>query len=335
MLHSVVIPCYKSSMTIRKVVEETMEQFRNMNRGDVEFVLVDDCSPDEGATVRELRSLVKEYPNVRVVELAKNGGQHNASMAGLNYAKGDLIISMDDDGQTSPTQLPKLLDEIEKGYDIVYGYYPHKQHSGMRNLGSRFNQWSTRVLLDKPKNMNTSSFWVIRRFVRDYAIQYRSAYTHLQGVFLRVTRNVSCIPVEHFKREVGQSGYTYKKLIKLWANIIGFSIVPLRAATLLGNIFAVAGLIGIIAVIIRKIVRPVTAIGWPSMMVSIFFFSGLILMFMGLIGEYIGRIFLGMCNNPQYVVRQIDEHDNVPYLENEDGRRFYASAENDEKEAGS
>ena len=335
MLHSVVIPCYKSSMTIRKVVEETMGQFRNMNRGDVEFVLVDDCSPDEGATVRELRSLVKEYPNVRVVELAKNGGQHNASMAGLNYAKGDLIISMDDDGQTSPTQLPKLLDEIEKGYDIVYGYYPHKQHSGMRNLGSRFNQWSTRVLLDKPKDMNTSSFWVIRRFVRDYAIQYRSAYTHLQGVFLRVTRNVSCIPVEHFKREVGQSGYTYKKLIKLWANIIGFSIVPLRAATLLGNIFAVAGLIGIIAVIIRKIVRPVTAIGWPSMMVSIFFFSGLILMFMGLIGEYIGRIFLGMCNNPQYVVRQIDEHDNIPYLENEDGRRFYASAENDEKEAGS
>jgi len=335
MLHSVVIPCYKSSMTIRKVVEETMEQFRNMNRGDVEFVLVDDCSPDEGATVRELRSLVKEYPNVRVVELAKNGGQHNASMAGLNYAKGDLIISMDDDGQTSPTQLPKLLDEIEKGYDIVYGYYPHKQHSGMRNLGSRFNQWSTRVLLDKPKDMNTSSFWVIRRFVRDYAIQYRSAYTHLQGVFLRVTRNVSCIPVEHFKREVGQSGYTYKKLIKLWANIIGFSIVPLRAATLLGNIFAVAGLIGIIAVIIRKIVRPVTAIGWPSMMVSIFFFSGLILMFMGLIGEYIGRIFLGMCNNPQYVVRQIDEHDNVPYLENEDGRRFYAADENGEKEDGS
>ena len=126
MLYSVVIPCYMSSQTIRKVVEETMLQFKDMNRGDVEFVLVDDCSPDEGATVRQLRSLVQDYPNVRAVELARNGGQHNASMAGLNYAKGDLIISMDDDGQTSPTQLPKLLDEIEKGYDIVYGYYPHK-----------------------------------------------------------------------------------------------------------------------------------------------------------------------------------------------------------------
>ena len=308
MLYTVIIPCYQSAATIRKVVEETMAQFNQMNRGAVEFVLVDDCSPDGGATVRELRSLVDDYPNVRAVELAKNAGQHNAQMAALNYAKGDFILSMDDDGQTSPTQLPKLLDEMDKGYDIVYAYYPHKEHSGGRNLGSRFNQWSLRVLIGKPKDMKTSSFWVIRRFVRDYAVQYHSAYTHIQGVFLRVTRNISCVPVEHFKREVGQSGYTFRKLVGLWANIIGFSIVPLRIATVLGYLFSIAGLIGIIGVIIRKIVRPVTALGWPSVMVSIFFFSGLILLFMGLIGEYIGRIFLGMSNNPQFVVRQVDEH---------------------------
>lgn len=322
MLYTVVIPCYKSSLTIRKVVEDTMEQFREMKAGDLEFVLVDDCSPDQGATVRALRGLVKDYANVRAVELAKNGGQHNATMAGLNFAKGDYIISMDDDGQTSPTQLPKLIAEIDKGYDIVYGYYPHKQHSRFRNFGSRFNQWTTRVLLDKPKGMKTSSFWIIRRFVRDYAVQYRSSYTHLQGVFLRVTRNISCIPVEHFKREVGKSGYTFRKLVQLWANIIGFSIVPLRLATVFGNIFALAGLVGIIAVLIRKAVRPVTAIGWPSLMVTIFFFSGLILMFMGLIGEYIGRIFLGLCNNPQFVVRQVDEQGQKPYLISADGVRF-------------
>ena len=309
MLYTVIIPCYKSSLTIRKVVLETMEQFEQMKRGDVEFVLVDDCSPDGGATVRELRNLVEQYPNVLAVELAKNAGQHNAQMAALNYAKGDIIISMDDDGQTSPTQLPRLLDEMDKGFDIVYAYYPHKEHSGGRNLGSRFNQWSLRILIGKPKDMKTSSFWVIRRFVRDYAIQYKSAYTHIQGVFLRVTRNISCVPVEHFKREVGQSGYTLRKLIGLWANIIGFSIVPLRIATVLGYLFSAAGLIGIICVVVRKIVRPVTAIGWPSVMVAILFFSGLILLFMGLIGEYIGRIFLGMSNNPQFVVRQIDGYD--------------------------
>lgn len=324
MLYTVVIPCYKSSMTIRKVVGETMEQFEQMKRGEVEFVLVDDCSPDDGATVRELRRLVEDYPNVRAIELAKNAGQHNAQMAALNYAKGDIIISMDDDGQTSPTQLPKLLDEMDKGYDIVYAYYPHKEHSGGRNLGSRFNQWSLRVLIGKPKDMKTSSYWVIRRFVRDYAIQYHSAYTHIQGVFLRVTRNISCVPVEHFKREVGQSGYTFRKLVGLWANMIGFSIVPLRIATVLGYLFSIAGLIGIIGVIIRKLIRPVTAIGWPSVMVSIFFFSGLILLFMGLIGEYIGRIFLGMSNNPQFVVRQIDEHGSAPWLENSRGERFFS-----------
>ena len=115
-MYTVVIPCYKSSRTIRKVVEETMGQFKQMERGDVEFVLVDDCSPDDGATVRELRSLVGEYPNVRAVELAKNAGQHNAQMAALNYAKGEIIISMDDDGQTSPTQLPMLLDEMDKAF---------------------------------------------------------------------------------------------------------------------------------------------------------------------------------------------------------------------------
>ena len=325
MLYSVIIPCYKSSRTIRGVVEETMQKFEEMNRGQVEFVLVDDCSPDEGATVRELRHLVEEYPCVRVVELAKNSGQHNAQMAALNYAKGDFIISMDDDGQTSPTQLEKLLDEIQKGYDIVYAYYPHKQHSGGRNLGSKFNQWSMNVLIGKPKDMKTSSFWVIRRFVRDYAIQYRSSYTHIQGVFLRVTRNISSVPVEHFQRQVGQSGYTFKKLVQLWANIIGFSTVPLRLATILGNIFALTGLIGIIAVLIRKIIRPVTAIGWPSLMVSIFFFSGLILIFMGLIGEYIGRIFLGMSNNPQYVVRRIDEHGSIPDLKDGSGEILYES----------
>ena len=126
--------------------------------------------------------------------------------------------------------------------------------------------------------------------------------------------------MEHFKREVGQSGYTFHKLVGLWANIIGFSIVPLRIATVLGYLFSGVGLIGIIGVIVRKIVRPVTALGWPSVMVSIFFFSGLILLFMGLIGEYIGRIFLGMCNNPQFVVRQVDVNDDFPYQSAEAGR---------------
>ena len=331
MLYSVIIPCYRSDQTIRKVVELTMQQFGEMQISEFEFVLVDDYSPDGGATVAALRSLVKDYPQVRVLELAKNCGQHNAVMAGLNYAKGDVIIAMDDDMQTHPSQLPVILGELEKGYDIVYGYYPKKKHSAFRNFGSYINYATTRFLLKKPKDMKTSSFWAIRRFVRDYAITYRSEFTHLQGVFLRITRNVSSVPIQHFEREVGTSNYNFKKLMKLWSNIIGFSIVPLQIATWCGFGFSILGILLAIMAIVRKIIRPVTAIGWPSTMAAICFFAGVNLMFMGLIGEYIGRIFLGISNNPQFVIRQIDEHDKPYYVAYEDGVRLEAVADREMK----
>ena len=308
MLYSVIIPCYKSDQTIRKVVELTMEQFKTMGIDAYEFVLVDDYSPDGGKTVRVLRELTKEYPQVMSIELAKNAGQHNAVMAGLNYAKGDIIIAMDDDMQTHPSQLPVILAELDKGYDIVYGYYPHKKHSKFRNFGTFMNYATTRILLQKPKDLRTSSFWAIRRFIRDYAVLYQSESTHLQGVFLRITRNIGSVPIQHFEREVGVSGYTFKKLLSLWGNIMGFSIVPLKAATFCGFFFSVLGIVMAVAVIIRKILHPVIALGWPSMMAAVCFFSGVNLLFMGLIGEYIGRIFLRISNNPQFVVRHINVH---------------------------
>ena len=309
MLYSIVIPCYKSSKTIRKVVEMTMQEMDRLDRREYEFVLVDDCSPDDGETMAALMGLVRDYACVKVVELAKNAGQHNAVMAGLNEGSGDVFIAMDDDMQTHPSQLGKLLDEFDKGYDIVYGYYEHKEHSKFRNFGSYVNYMTVRILLKKPKDLKTSSFWVIRKFVRDYAVEYKSAYTHLQGLFLRTTRNISSVPIQHFKREVGTSNYTLKKLIKLWSNILGFSIVPLQMATYTGFFFSLIGILAAIGVIILKFVRPATYIGWPSMMATICFFSGLNLMFMGIIGEYEGRIFLGMSKNPQYVVRHVHHRD--------------------------
>lgn len=286
-----------------------MQEMDRLDRREYEFVLVDDCSPDDGETMAALMGLVRDYACVKVVELAKNAGQHNAVMAGLNEGSGDVFIAMDDDMQTHPSQLGKLLDEFDKGYDIVYGYYEHKEHSKFRNFGSYVNYMTVRILLKKPKDLKTSSFWVIRKFVRDYAVEYKSSYTHLQGLFLRTTRNISSVPIQHFKREVGTSNYTLKKLIKLWSNILGFSIVPLQMATYTGFFFSLIGILAAIGVIILKFVRPATYIGWPSMMATICFFSGLNLMFMGIIGEYVGRIFLGMSKNPQYVVRQVHHRD--------------------------
>ena len=303
---SVVIPCYKSSKTIRKVVEMTATELESLGYPEYEFVLVDDCSPDGGETAAELRKLSHDLAYVRAVLLAKNAGQHNALMAALNFAEGDILIGMDDDMQTHPSQIRFLLEEFNKGYDIVYGYYPEKKHSGFRNLGSYINYLSVRILIGKPKELKTSSFWVIRKFVRDSVIEYKNPYAYLQGLFLRTTRNISCIPIKHFEREVGNSGYTFSKLVKLWSNIMGFSVVPLRMATWLGGFFAALGILGAAVVLIRKLLIPTMAMGWPSMMVAICFFSGVNLMVLGLVGEYVGRMFLGLNREPQYaVVREI------------------------------
>lgn len=304
-MYSVIIPCYNSSHTIREVVEETSAVLKDLGRTPFEFVLVDDFSPDNGATVAELRSLADDYSCVKAIELAQNAGQHNAIMAALNYATGDIIISMDDDMQTHPSQLHILLEEIDKGYDIVYGYYPDKKHSPFRNFGSWFNSETVRILIGKPKDMNTSSYWVIRRFVRDYVIQYKHPYAYMQGLFLRTTNNISCVPIEHFERVHGESNYTFKKLLQLWSNIIGFSVVPLRIARHLGFLLSAGGLIGVVWMIVRKLLHPNMQLGYASTMVSIFFFSGVILLFLGLIGEYIGRMFLSMGNSPQFVIKEI------------------------------
>ena len=304
-MYSIIIPCYKSSHTIREVVTLTASEMEKLGKTPFEFVLVDDCSPDEGETLNVLRSLADEFDYVRIIELAQNAGQHNAVMAGLNYAEGDVLIAMDDDLQTHPSQLPKLFEAFDQGYDIVYGHYPDKHHGAFRNFGSWVNYTSVRILIGKPKDLKTSSFWIIKKFVRDYVIEYKSHYTHLQGLFLRTTRNIASVPVDHFDRGYGQSGYTFNKLLSLWSNIMGYSIVPLRIATRTGVFFAILGLIGAIAIILKKLIHPTSAVGWYSIMVAIFFFSGLIMLFLGLIGEYLGRMFQNMSNNPQYVVRQV------------------------------
>lgn len=263
-MYSFVIPCYNSSESIRHVVELTMEEMEKMNRREFEFVLVNDYSSST-KTMPVLKKLAEEYPCVTVLNLAKNAGQHNAIMAGLNYAKGDILIGMDDDMQTHPSQLPYLFEELEKGYDIVYGYYPEKKHSAFRNFGSWVNYISVRILIGKPKELKTSSYWVARKFVRDSVIEYQAPYAYIQGLFLRTTRNISCIPIQHFQREEGESNYTFKRLLKLWSNIIGFSITPLRLTEYCGFGLSLLSIIAAVVVLIRKILNPAMALGWPSL----------------------------------------------------------------------
>lgn len=303
MLYSIIIPCYRSSETIEHVVNMTREEMVRLGRGQVEFVLVNDCSPDGGKTIKKLVEMADRYPDVKVIDLAKNSGQHNALMAALRHADGDVIIGMDDDGQTHPSQLGKLFEAFDQGYDLVYGYYPEKKHNWFRNLGSRFNDLTVNLMIKKPKDVRTSSYFLVRKFVRDYTVEYEGSYTYLLGLFMRCTQNIASVPVQHFEREVGESGYTLGQLIRLWSSIIGFSVIPLRIASIAGFFFAGVGIIAAIVVVIMKFVVPDMSMGWPSLMCAISFFSGLNFMFLGMIGEYLGRMFLGMNKEPQYVIR--------------------------------
>ena len=303
--YSVVVPCYKSAKSIEQVVCDTVEEFWKLNIEDYEFVLVNDCSPDGGETVRKLYELADKYSYVKVVDLGKNSGQHNATMAGLRYATGDFIISMDDDLQTHPSQIGSLKEKLEEGYDLVYGYYEEKKENWFRRLGSSLNHWTVRVLINKPKWMKTSSFWIMRRYVRDYAVCYTHPNVHLQGVFLRVTDNIACVPIRHFERVYGKSGYTLKKLIKLYSNIVGYSMAPITLVTYLGFLMAAAGFVVDAVVLVRKLINPAIAAGWTSLVGAICFFSGVILVALGIVGSYVGRLFIGQTNSPQYVVRDL------------------------------
>lgn len=301
---SIVIPCYRSSKTVRSVVEDTIAEVKKIGY-DIEFVLVNDCSPDEGATISVLREIADQYSFVKVVNLGKNAGQHNATMAGLHYATGDFIVSMDDDGQTMPTEIVKMLKKIDEGYDIVYGYYEKgkKKENIFRLMGSAVNHYTVRMLLNKPKWLKASSFWVIRKYIKDAVIQYRHPNVHLQGIFLRVTDNITCIPIEHSERKEGRSGYTLKKLFSLYGNILGFSLTPLYFICIFGMITAISGFIFDVVLIIRKLLNPAIQAGWTSVIGLITFFSGMLLFSVGIVGIYVGRVLLGETDSPQYVVK--------------------------------
>lgn len=300
---SFVIPCYRSEHTLPHVVAEINEKMRTMDQYEYEIILVNDCSPDD--TVGTIRQLCREYSNIRGISFAKNFGQHSALMAGIRHSCGDYVICLDDDGQTPADQADRLLDKLEAGYDAVYAKYDHKRHSAFRNLGSRVNELMTRVMLGKPADLYVSSYFAVRRFVADDMIRYENSYPYVIGLVLRATKNITNVVVDHRDREEGTSGYTFKKLLGLWFNgFTAFSVKPLRIATGIGGVCAAAGFIYGIYTIIKRLVNPDVPMGFSSTMAAIVFFGGMIMLMLGLIGEYIGRIYISLNNSPQYVIRE-------------------------------
>ena len=301
---SYVIPCYKSALTITGVINEIQSAMDNLKQYTYEIVLVNDCSPDN--TFEVIENLVKQYDNICGIDLAKNFGQHAALMAGFHYITGDILVCLDDDGQTPADEVGKLLQEIENGQDVVYAKYEHKRHSLFRNFGSAVNEKMAQFLLGKPKELYVSSYFAARRFVVDEMLRYDKSYPYVIGLVLRATKRITNVTVNHREREVGVSGYTFSKLIALWMNgFTAFSVKPLRIATWIGIACAVLGFIYGIYTIIKKFINPAVPLGFSSMMSALMFIGGMILFMLGLLGEYIGRMYISMNNAPQYVIREI------------------------------
>ncbi len=266
-------------------------------------VLVNDGSPDNSADV--CRGLARQFAFVKFLNLSRNFSEHNAVMAGLNFASGDYVVIMDDDFQNPPSEVSKLVDEIQKGYDVVFSRYAIKQHHVLRNLGSQINDWMAGILLDKPRNLYLSSFKVLSRFAVNELIKYSGPYPYIDGLILRFTNNYSQVLVTHDARREGRSGYTLRKLISLYLKMFtNFSILPLRLASCAGLIFSVLGLIVAASFVIEKLRNPALPAGWASVIVSLLIIGGVQLFALGMIGEYLGRLFLKDSGRPQFVIRE-------------------------------
>ena len=310
-LVSFVIPCYRSEQTIGGVVEEINSTMADLPQYTYEIILVNDASPDN--TFEAIRDLCQKQSNICGINLAKNFGQHAALMAGFHYVHGEIVVCLDDDGQTPANEVGKLLNGIEEGADVVYARYATKQHSAFRNFGSKVNELMTRVMLGKPKELYISSYFAAKRFVVEEMTRYQNPYPYVIGLVLRSTKKIINVEVTHREREVGTSGYTIGKLLNLWFNgFTAFSVKPLRLATVMGIASACVGFLYGIYTIIKKFVNPDVVIGFSALMAAIVFFGGLILLMLGIIGEYIGRIYISLNNSPQFVIREsIDGRDTV------------------------
>ena len=305
---SFVIPCYRSENTLEGVVSEIKAAMSQLKDKEWELVLVNDASPD--GTLEVIRRLCAENENITGIDFARNFGQHSALMAGMRETTGDVVICLDDDGQTPPAECPKLLKALEDGADVAYAKYGHKKHSLFRNFGSYVNEKMAEIMLEKPKELIISSYFAAKRFIVDEMLRYENSYPYVMGLVLRTTKKIVNVEVEHRARTVGESGYTLKKLLGLWMNgFTSFSVKPLRIATMLGCFFAMAGFIYGLVIIIQHFILPDRVLGFASIISLVAFFGGMIMIMLGLIGEYLGRIYICMNASPQYVIRERIKND--------------------------
>jgi glycosyltransferase involved in cell wall biosynthesis len=299
---SIVIPVYNGAKSIAELVHalETLEI-----EGGHEIVLVNDGSPDDSLAVCR-RLLAEARVPITLVDLARNFGEHNAIMTGLRHTRGAYVVTMDDDLQNPPSEVRRLLEHARaSGKDVVYTRYAVKQHAYWRNLGSRFANWVADVLMEKPKGLYLSSFRCMSAFLVEQVTRYEGPFPYVDGLIMQATQAIDTIEVEHLPRAAGRSNYTLKRLVRLWLNIfVNFSVMPLHLSTIAGFALSVIGLIGVVSVVLEALFFEPPQ-GWASLMAATLLLSGVQLLILGILGEYMGRLFLTANRKPQTVVREV------------------------------
>jgi glycosyltransferase involved in cell wall biosynthesis len=302
---SFVIPCYRSVKNLEIVIKKIQSVMLEQNHFSYEIILVNDCSPD--ATWSLIQKLCKEDSHIKGIDLAKNVGQAGALMAGFQVAQGDYIITAEDDGQSSIEKIWDMYHLLDDNVDIVCAKNistPHRKF--IRRFGARVNHLMLDVVLEKPKDISPSIFFIAKKSVIQEMLHYQNPYPYIPGLILRSTSKITNYEIQRPDRLSGESNYSFKKLLGLWMNgITAFSIKPLRIASFLGILFSGVGFLSVILQLIRYFICHDVLPGYTSTIIIMLIIGGIILIVLGIIGEYVGRIYMCISNEPQYIIREI------------------------------
>lgn len=298
---SIVIPVYNSADNLKELLAQVID---SLQKYQYEVIFINDHSKDKSWEI--IKELCFLNNNIVGINLRKNFGQDNAIMAGLSKVQGNYVIIMDDDLQHSPYDIPALYNKCNEGFDVCYGNFVQKKHALWKKFGSYINGCIAEILINKPKNIYLSPFMIISREVIEKITQYDGPYPYIQGLLFNITTNITQINVNHYKRYKGKSNFNFIRSFSLFLNLVtNFSIIPLRFSTFIGIVSSIIGFSMVPYYFIRYFQGNYKFQGWTSLIVLLLIFGGLILFSLGIIGEYLGRIYLKINHKPQYIIKEL------------------------------
>ena len=299
------MPVYNGRQSLESLVDG-LEEVLSQCTDNFEIILVNDGSKDNSWQIIE--KLVEGRKTVRGFNLMRNYGQHNALLAGIRLARCPIIVTVDDDLQHPPQEIPKLLEKLDEGFDVVYGTPETAQHGLWRNLASQITKMALSGVINVKIARKVSAFRAFRTYLRDAFADYRGAHPSIDVLLSWGTNRFSSVSVRHQSREKGRSNYTFAKLVTHAINMItGFSTLPLRVASILGFTFTLFGLFVLLFVLIRYLIWGSPVAGFPFLASTIAIFSGVQLFAIGTIGEYLARMYIRLMDRPSYVIRETKE----------------------------